>query len=1185
MPNLVATIQIPPYNVLKVYYVRSNPSIRMIRTFFTLVVASLFIAQSSGQSRQATLPADLQKELLSQGWHPGDLVDMIEADRYTSAHNGVEHLFLRQRWQGIEVWNADIVIHRGSDGRMLRVNNGSFKALERHVNATTPSITAAQALQQVLSRTAPGMPLPPFVGVEDGGRLHRFDGTLLGNEIVLVKLVFQPVGDSLRLAWNVNHYLPDGSHWWNIRLDALTGVELDRNDWVVNCGLDHDHTSHGIHEAPEEDAPPAPAAPNDYRVYAWPTESPTHGGRTIQNAPWLGGGIASPFGWHDTNGATGPEYTDTRGNNCRAQEDADANNTGGARPSGGPTLDFDFPIDLTQAPATYLDAATTNLFYWNNIIHDVWYQYGFNEVAGNFQENNYGRGGLGNDWVNADSQDGSGTNNANFGTPPDGSNPRMQMFRWTQTTPNRDSDLDNVVIAHEYGHGISNRLVAGPSNVNCLSNAEQMGEGWSDYIGLVMTMKPGDTRTQGRGVGTYLLGQPITGVGIRNARYSTSFGVNGFTYANTNNTSQISVPHGIGFVWCTMLWEMTWDLIDQYGFDPDIYSGTGGNNLAMQLVIDGLKLTPCSPGFVDGRDAILLADQINNGGANQDLIWAAFARRGLGASASQGSTNSRIDQVAAFDMPVANNVGITSVLSPQGQLLECGGAGTPVTVLVRNNGLEPQGNFSVAYQMDNGPLVQENFAATLQPGTAVPFTFSTLVDLGGVGLRTITATTQLPGDQFAGDDTQEATVEVLPATLFPATFTEGLSAASPTPEGWRLENPDASGTWTTSQLNIGPSCAAERSWAIDNYSYNASGQEDRLITPLVDLGGSAGSRLKFHHAYRGYSAAYVDGLRVDISSDCGATWNTVFFQQSGDLATGTNTTSAFVPSNCDQWRLNDIDISAYDGQNVLVRFVAINGYGNWLYLDNVVIERNGISVALQLMLNGPYDPVEDRMRDDLRVAGLIPVNEPYTALSFTQIGGGGENVDNAVLDAGGENAVVDWVFIELREASAPYALLATRSALLQRDGDVVDKDGISPVAFGLLPGSYHIAVRHRNHIGCMTAAPVTIGTTAFPLNFSDPAVATFGTNARRILPGRATLWTGEVYRDGSVKYTGLGNDRDLILQAVGGVVLTNTVTGYLSEDLNLDGVVRYTGGDNDRDLILQTIGGVVPTNTRDQQTP
>jgi hypothetical protein len=139
----------------------------------------------------------------------------------------------------------------------------------------------------------------------------------------------------------------------------------------------------------------------------------------------------------------------------------------------------------------------------------------------------------------------------------------------------------------------------------CLNNAEQMGEGWSDYVGLMLTMEPGDQGSDIRGIGTYATGQPTDAQGIREAPYSTDFAVNNYTYADSNNN--VSQPHGIGFVWATMLWDMTWLLIDEYGFDPDLYNGTGGNNIAIQLVMDGMKLQNCSPGFVDGRDAILEA--------------------------------------------------------------------------------------------------------------------------------------------------------------------------------------------------------------------------------------------------------------------------------------------------------------------------------------------------------------------------------------------------------------------------------------------------------------------------------------------------------------------------------------------------------------------------------------------------
>ncbi len=212
----------------------------------------------------------------------------------------------------------------------------------------------------------------------------------------------------------------------------------------------------------------------------------------------------------------------------------------------------------------------------------------------------------------------------------------MQMY----VCNSRDGDLDNMVIIHEYGHGISNRL-------STLGGQEQMGEGWSDYYGLMLTMKTGDAGPNARGVGTWLIGDP-GGPGIRVYPYSTNFGVNPHTY---DAIKTAVAPHDVGSVWAEMLWEMTWELIADHGFDPDIYNGTGGNNISLTLVTEGLKLQASQPGFVDGRDAILAADMAIYGGANQCAIWDAFARRGLGFSAIQGSSGSKTDGTEAFDLP------------------------------------------------------------------------------------------------------------------------------------------------------------------------------------------------------------------------------------------------------------------------------------------------------------------------------------------------------------------------------------------------------------------------------------------------------------------------------------------------------------------------------------------------------
>jgi hypothetical protein len=245
-----------------------------------------------------------------------------------------------------------------------------------------------------------------------------------------------------------------------------------------------------------------------------------------------------------------------------------------------------------------------------------------------------------------------------------------------------------------------------------------------------------------------------------------------------------------------------------------------------------------------------------------------------------------------------------------------------------------------------------------------------------------------------------------------------------------------------------------------------------------------------------------------------------------------------------------------------------------------------VRISAKVLLEGPYVPGQGLMHDSLRVRGMLPLTEPYTALGLGQVaGGGGEVTSPAVLAVTGNNAIVDWVRIELRSAGNNSVVVATRQALLQRDGDVVGTDGTSPVVLNVPPGNYFVAVRHRNHLGCMTLLTRTLGTAATTLDLTTSATATFGTEARKVSGSVVVLYSGNVFVDGKLAYTNQDNDRDPILLAIGGVVPTATISGYRQEDVNLDGNVKYTGGSNDRDPILSNIGGIVPTNIRLEQLP
>jgi len=377
---------------------------------------------------------------------------------------------------------------------------------------------------------------------------------------------------------------------------------------------------------------------NDASYTAYPpgVNDPEDGARSVLTNPAVSN--ASPLGWHDQ--GEGRQYTNTIGNNVYAQE----NWSGGtqwmnnARPNGGGGLNFNFPISFNQDPSEYLDASTSNLFYWNNIIHDVFWQYGFDEASGNFQENNFNRGGLQNDAVQANCQDGAGFNNANFATPPDGSRPRMRMYVWSYSNPYRDGDLDSGIIIHEYSHGISNRLTGGPSNVNCLPGGEPggMGEGWGDWFATVLRQRPTYDRSILFAMGAYDVDDDY---GIRNYPYTTNLNVNPETYEYITYAGYAGV-HAKGAVWAGILWETYWNLVDEIGFSTDWYLGEGGNNEILRDVVDGLKLQPCLPNFVDARNAILQADEINYSGRNLCLLWRGFAKRGLGEGAVGGGTES-----------------------------------------------------------------------------------------------------------------------------------------------------------------------------------------------------------------------------------------------------------------------------------------------------------------------------------------------------------------------------------------------------------------------------------------------------------------------------------------------------------------------------------------------------------------
>lgn len=256
----------------------------------------------------------------------------------------------------------------------------------------------------------------------------------------------------------------------------------------------------------------------------------------------------------------------------------------------------------------------------------------------------------------------------------------------------------------------------------------------------------------------------------------------------------------------------------------------------------------------------------------------------------------------------------------------------------------------------------------------------------------------------------------------------------------------------------------------------------------------------------------------------------------------------------------------------------------------------GVKVAIKAILDGPYNAVTGLMNDSLRVNNLIPTTEPYTDLPYSKpaIGGpSGETVSSAILNVSGNNAIVDWVYLELRNAISPANIVASKRALLQRDGDIVSNvDGTSAVLFETVySGNYFVTVKHRNHLGIMSANAMNLqgcSTTSIDFTSSSPvyAMPSITTSPRKLNGTVYTLWSGDAANNKNVKYNGLANDKDKILTAVGVGTPNSTVNAvYRMEDVNLDGKIRYNNTENDRLPVINNIGVNNPNNILNQHTP
>ncbi len=1068
----------------------------------------------------------LEKNASILGISKADVSEAIITDIYTDNVSGITYMYVQQAYQGIKVYNK-IISGTMKNGVVLSHQGTFVPDLKAKVKTIVPAKTHIDAVRE----SAKHLELNDragFTTIADdfsSTKSYKVSSSGIAKKEIVATLVF--VSDieqkSVKLAWNISIDLAGSNDWWNVRIDAVTGKYLEKNNWTVYEADNEVHgTSFSVEASRQQEkqryywsagllSPPgqtfdvAPPNVNSaiYRVIPFPYESPIHGSFADRLNPWELAGTgnnATTHGWHFDGTAN---YTITRGNNAFAFLDRDNTNSPNATnnwpdtsATSAPDLSFINTYETNVQPNFSIGSkkvVLNNLFYWNNIIHDITYQYGFTEAAGNFQTDNLGRGGTGNDHVMANAQDNSGFNNANFATPSDGSSGRMQMYLYnTQplititspvtitniparensfTSPNkladigsvtglvvlydtdpafntacaasrdasrlagkialidatvcnfalkvknaqnagaigallyyptllglggtdatitipcvsittatantivsynnantpvsitleggirRDGDLDNGIITHEYGHGVSNRLTGGPANSSCLGNAEQGGEGWSDYLALMLTTDWANTAVNAganpRGMGTYVMEQPTSGIGIRRYPYSTDMSVNPLTYANVATNTAV---HAIGEVWCSALWDMTWNIIQQTNsIESNIYNAasTKGNVVAMNLVMTGMKLQTCSPGFLDARDAILMADSILYGNTHRCAIWNAFARRGMGFSARQGYSSSATDQTAAFDLPSTLKVAYAGAVQ-----------------------LPEASQRSITHQLtcDCAPVANMVIRDTLPAG----FTF---VSSSPAGATVNGNVVTFPAASFAASETKTFSITVQ---------TPSVSCLVTTPVN---DDRDANNTggfvsdgttgWVSSTTQ---SHSPVTSWFS---STPATPSENTLTSPLLTpAAGTSLSVLSFWHYYN--TEIGYDGGVIEYSTDGGANWldaspliilgkYPAFTLASGTALSGrrafSGTNYTFTPVM--------INFSSLGNTPLRIRFRTVSdsglGIDGW-YVDDIV-KTDGCGAILKTGVYTGADVVVDSMSTPvfLTAGGVLPV----TWLGFT----------------------------------------------------------------------------------------------------------------------------------------------------------------------------------------------------------
>lgn len=1128
-----------------------------IYSFMLMSCALFFVLIANNSFSQKTPALSVLKNYVAQNKEKlklsdKDIESLAVTYDYKDANTGIQHIYATQKLNGLTVTGSNFSLHL-QDAKQIEANHlvsfAKYKVVP--VNVAKSSQEAVNALMDAITyKESRNIQLKQAATGDDRYTIFKRTNSSIWD--IPVRLVYYNNErlKTLTPAWEVQMMDVYKQHYWLAYVDAATGIILEKKDLIIHCTFDglptdatnskrvitiEENKANNFLSTPFNQQSVSSLPANQYRVYNIPFESPIDPGATHSLVTKGGDVLSSPDGWHKVSNLI--TYNYSRGNNVWAFQDPSPGPLGGV-PSADPTRTayptnttagvypvvepfvFDYPINLNNEPETYMYAAIVNLFFWNNLMHDVFYYMGFDEASGNFQESNTfstgtrgGSGALANDAVLAQAQDGGGTNNANFLTLPDGTNGQMQMYLWTASfpdslvqitsstsgtpaagtkfiaiqgslstaptsnvnlytnpvlnaplaivqkndlstvgtssegcstgqqsialpannvngkiavidrgdcsfvekvlgaqmggavgaivvnnvdgppiamggsdatgnaitipavmiskadgailksqlssgatiigslkrdhppAPKRDGDIDNGVISHEYGHGISNRLTGGGALLP-LGGDEQGGEGWSDYVALYMTLRSNDLLPAtsqhpfgvlpSRGIGNYVTYQNYDARGIREFPYSIDMNVNPATFGYVKRPDYAEA-HSVGFVWCSMLYEMLQTFIDEYGMNDNVYEGANptashnppasakGNNIATRLVIEAMKLQPVNPTFVEERDAILKADTLLYNGQHSCAIWKAFAKRGLGYSAYSG-TNGLGDERESFDVPLS--------CDPTQKRIRIVKSG-PVTI--PNNSL-------VTYTI----TVTNVYPKALKTLTVTDTLASSLTFKSATNKPTVKGKIIKWSLSLSANATKVITVkaQLKSATTSNAIFSDDQESGS---SNWTADA-TATANWTYT-TDSSQAFSGSHFWFVPDYDLGGSNTSLRT-TNAINI--PSGAELVFIHKFAAEKS--YDGGVVEVSQD-GTNWSyippTKFVQggYTGIIPTannaliGTSDKAAFTGAS-DGYIVSIAKLEDYVGKNIYIRFRmtsdatggSIDGGGWWL--DNVYVLTN-----------------------------------------------------------------------------------------------------------------------------------------------------------------------------------------------------------------------------------------------------